>query len=481
MVLMGMGEAADDWTRPPTRERWRPGAGPVCARTYCRGRADCADASEEESASWEATRPGGRLTKEYEAQGHAYRELCRRLDQVDITLEQFEAEVTTLIKAASGVDAYGEYRDPFAPLSAADPPPHAPAPRPASRHARPASPAPAPRPARPAPAPRPASRHARPPSPTPVALTRASGRVPMAGVELERLAAQRHALVAQAAAAEATRRLAQAARPVDPARLAAHQRYDEQQRALDGGLCDVGHIHRTRLQAVVCNQTRAPAVSGPRGFAWERRHWARQSAKHEHEHEHEHEHARKRDKQLGRPRFAASDPPARTAQQKEKDRRFWWGLAGVLLLLGLTVGGSLFARALLARPNRMAALASSIGTHLSAQPPGRGLYSDRCSEWSGGTPLLFRPAANAGDGVPNVALPTDASAPARPRIGYADCYDSSGSVDMVLRCVAGAARRADCTAITLSTYATGVDPQSFRVRISANGSYRTDPPATGNY
>jgi hypothetical protein len=44
-----------------------------------------------DQAWWEA--------KEYEAQGHAYRELCRRLDQVDITLEQFEAEVTTLIKA----------------------------------------------------------------------------------------------------------------------------------------------------------------------------------------------------------------------------------------------------------------------------------------------------------------------------------------------------------------------------------------------
>jgi hypothetical protein len=36
-------------------------------------------------------------SKEYAKQGEAYRNLCRRLDQVDITVEQFEAEVETMI------------------------------------------------------------------------------------------------------------------------------------------------------------------------------------------------------------------------------------------------------------------------------------------------------------------------------------------------------------------------------------------------
>jgi hypothetical protein len=76
-------------------------------------------------------------------------------------------------------------------------------------------------------------------------------------------------LVAQAARAEAARRLERTPRRLERTRGRSpsttrrpNDRYQEGERKLDSGLCDAGHAHRTRLQAVMCNHAArgVPAV-----------------------------------------------------------------------------------------------------------------------------------------------------------------------------------------------------------------------------
>ena len=401
--------------------------------------------------------------KEYDADGRTYRRLCEQLDRVDITVEQFASEVEKLIVAASGTDAYGQLRDPFAPLAAAE---RDSVSRPEPRPQRSSAPT--------------APRSVPPPD------------IPDSDLHLE--AARRRELVAVAAQAEARRRIilheqAQPARDRFEEQMATVERNEQLK---DRGLCRQGHIHSSRLDAVKCDQAQRGVGRGPIGpkrppSPFSNVGWAKFNQRGADRAERRR--ARARDRQRARERWARAHPrplraplPSlaelqRTSFHPRRDfararLSVLWpyrGVLAVLLAAAVAAAGYSIVRSALAAPYRnMTTLARAvdraIGDHVMSQNT---LDDVTCSTVIVDSGTLSRLKLTAA-----------------PRSGYAECRynqfskasaDGVPVSDFLTRCTATATiRTATCT---LSAVTWASEPSSalttFPVNISADGKHYT--------